>query len=818
MLQLETPNAPLAQTKRPTSSKMGAPSGLQFAIDILKVCVWRWYWFVLALIVTCSLCEVYLLVTPPTYTRDASILIKNEQKEMNASMKFLSGNIDLNNEVFALRAPNLAEETVRRLNLDMNYMAQGRFHEECIYGTNLSIRVELPDLNDHETAEFNLDMHSDGTYVLEDIKRNGALMSSPDLTSEIGKTIKTPLGRFLVKKSDTFTPQAIKLRVFRTTIQQATNYCMGHLSVSVVDENSTIIRLRYTDVNPQRAEDALSTIIAVYNENWVKDRNRVSVATSEFIGERLGVIEKELSGVENDISSFKSANLIPASQNDVASIYVGQAQTAQANVTEINNQLYLARYVRNYLTNENNFYQLIPANQGLNNANVGNQIGEYNTMLLRRNNILQASSLSNPLVQELDGKLAELRNAIVRSVDNHIQSLNMELRTNQSVHSMSNSKIASSPQQSKYLLSVERQQKVKESLYLYLLQKREENELSQAFTAYNSRIITPPSGSNAPTSPDHGFIWLLGILAGLAIPVAGIVLYEMINNKVRGRRDLSELSIPFIGEIPFAIHHQSYAQRFQNFIKSFKKNKKEDKTLHIVVRDKSRNYINEAFRVVRTNIEFMSARGERSKVIMLSSFNPNSGKTFVESNLVTSLAIKNKHVLAIDLDMRKASLSAMVNKPKQGVSDYLSGNVDSVEDVIVKGMTHPNLDVLPVGTIPPNPTELLAESRLGELIAYAREHYDYVFLDCPPVEIVADATIVGKHSDMTLFVIRAEKLDKTLLPEIQTYYDENRLPKISIILNGTSSAFSYYGYHRYGYHRYGYGSYNSYGGYAHDKF
>lgn len=794
-------------------------------LDMLMVFLSKWYWFVLCIIIALAACEAFLLYTPPTYTREASILIKNETKGSDAvgGMSFLNTNVDVNNELFTLRSPNIVTEVVRQLHLDVNYKNQGRFHEAAIYGSNLSIQVLPLDLNDNESAEFWIDLKDNDTFVIKDFSRNDVAITSNPLAAKVGQTINTPIGKVEVKKSGANFRQNISLRIERVPVHYAINQVMKNLNVAAVSEMSTIINIKYEDENPQRAEDILSTIIAVYNENWVKDRNRMSVSTSEFIRDRLKVIENELGSVDNDISSFKSANLIPANANDVASIYVGQASSASAQSTELNNQLYMARYVRNYLTNEANKYQLIPANQGT-DAGLAPQITAYNELLRTRNNLLNASSLQNPIVQDYDVQLEQLRGALIASVDNHIAQLSTSLRSSQSIQGQANSKIASSPSQSKYLLSVERQQKVKESLYLYLLQKREENELSQAFTAYNSRVITPASGSNKPTFPDHPTVWIIGIVAGLVIPGIIIFLAETVNNKVRGRRDLNELTIPFIGEIPLYHHRRSFKEKFwapwQKFwatVNIFKKSKiKEDKTLHILVKDRSRNVINEAFRVIRTNIEFMTAKTENGKVIMLTSFNPNSGKTFVASNLITSFAIKKKRAIAVDLDLRKASLSAMVNKPKIGVSDYLSGVTNNIGDIIIKGSTHDFLDVIPVGTIPPNPTELLFDDRLADLIETLRGQYDYIFLDCPPVEIVADASIVGRHADMTLFLIRAELLDRSLLPDIQKYYDDHRLPQMSIILNGTTDAFSYYGYHRYG-SRYGYYGSSYYGGYTHES-
>lgn len=796
-------------------------------LDMLTVFASKWYWFILCLAIGLSSSYLYLQVTPPIYTRSASILIKNDFQSNaaagNAGMNVFGTSVDVNNELFTLQSPDIAEATVRNLHLEVNCYAQGRFHEESIYGTALNVLIVPLELNDHEAAEFMFDEKNDGSYLMTHFVRGGNKIPGV-VKGKVGKVVDTPIGKIEVKKSVNYTPQEISLRVERTSIPAAINKVSTGLSVSAVSEMSTIIKLSYDDQNPQRAEDVLSTLIAVYNEKWVKDCNRRSVSTSEFIGERLEVIEKELGNVENDISSFKSANLIPAGANDVASIYVGQATSATAQSTEISNQLHMARYVRNYLTNDANKYTLIPANQGVNSPNISGQIAEYNALLLSRNNLLSASSLQNPIVQEKDLQLAELRNALIASVDNHIASLNVELRSAQSIRGQANSKIASSPSQSKYLLSVERQQKVKENLYLYLLQKREENELSQAFTAYNNRVISNATGSNIPTFPIPNMVWAIGGIAGLVIPGLIIFLLEAINNKVRGRKDLNDLSIPFIGEIPTHRHHRTLKEKLVAPWKNLRDNLKsmlklgevqEDKTLHILVKDHSRNVINEAFRVIRTNIEFMTAKGSRGKVIMLTSFNPNSGKTFVVTNLVTSFAIKRQRVLAIDLDLRKASLSAMVDKPKIGIADYLSGVTDSFDDIVVRDATHDYLDVVPVGTIPPNPTELLFDDRLAKLLDSLRNQYAYIILDCPPIEIVADATIVGRCADTTLFIIRAEVLDRSLLPDIQKYYDENRLPKMSIILNGTTDAFSYYGYHRYG-ARYGYYGGSAYGGYTKD--
>ena len=785
-----------------TAQMQKTTSPMTMVMDVLMNYLSKWYWFVLCIGLGLTGSYLYLKTTPPVYTRSASIMIKNDAKEVQTQMSFISSNVDISNELYTLKSRDIAAAAVKNLRLDVTYYGMGRFHEEIVYGSNMPVKVLPLQLNDQEAADFIFELRPDSTFIMTEFTRGGVPVPG-GVKGKIGGKVKTPIGEIEVVKVDNTAPMNIRVRVDRQPVPVAINQVSSNLSVGAISDQSTIISITYTDESPQRAEDIISAIIAEYNESWMADSNRKTVATTEFIKERLGVIEKELGNVENDISTYKSANLIPAGSNDVSSMYIEQANTATTQATEINSQLYMARYVRNYLMNTANKYTLIPANQTFSNANLGSQISEYNNLLMTRNNMLNVTSEQNPLVQRKDQQLDGLRSALVASIDNYIATLNVSLRSAQSVKGVANQKIASSPAQSKYLLSVERQQKVKENLYLYLLQKREESELSQAFTAYNTRIISSPTGSNVPTFPVPQLIWLIGAVAGFAVPALLIFLLEAVNNKVRSRKDLVGITIPFIGEIPLYRHHRTFKEKLFGPWKKFYANMKnmlfpeddfiEDKTLHILVKDHSRNVINEAFRVIRTNIEFMTAKGGRGRVIMNTSFAPNSGKTFVVTNLITSFAIKKQKVLAIDLDLRKASLSAMVGKPKIGIADYLSGVTDSFDDVVIRNATHQYLDIVPVGTIPPNPTELLFDDRLAELLEELRDEYAYIILDCPPVEIVADASIIGKYADATLFIVRAEYLDKSLLPDIQEYYEEGKLPKMSLILNGTADAFSYYG-------------------------
>lgn len=804
--------------------------------DIVIILVSHWYWIVLSLFLAWGAAELFLRMSRPVYTRSASILIKDLNKGKNmgndaygfSEAGLFAQTTDLNNEIFMLKSPSAMTEVIHRLDLQMDYEMEGTLQYGTLYGSSLPFTLEFLDASDVLNCNVMVECIGDSIIELSNYRRDYHNVEGFSVKGRLRAELNTPLGRVRVLPTAHWYNFDRKVLVKHLRLQEALAKYSDELIVEAAD-GSTIINMSIDDYNIQRAEEILYNLIAIYNEQWMDDRNQISVSTNQFINERLEVIENELGNVDRNISDYKSEHLIAGDANAMANMYMGQAQTAQSQIVDLNNQLYMARAVRGYLTNEQNFNQLLPSSQGMSNASITSQIAQYNQLLLRRNNLLSASSLQNPIVQDLDGQLASLRSTLIVSIDNHVNELNVLIQSAKGVQAQGTSRVAASPSQNKYLLSVERQQKVKESLYLFLLQKREENELSQAFTAYNNRVVTPPSGSNEPTSPIAKYVYLTCLLIGLALPIAILLIGELANTSVRGRKDLDVLKIPFLGELPM-MDPEPKLKRFLRALRNrflpghsnTSRHRKEDKTLHLVVKPDSTNVMNEAFRVIRTNMEFMAGRNEEgARVIMLTSFNPNSGKTFVVSNLGLALTYKKKRTLVIDLDMRKRSLSALVGKRGMGLSNYLGGYIDDYHEVIRPVPEVPNLDVLPAGKIPPNPTELLYEQRLDDLLKAVRKEYDYIFLDCPPLEIVADATIVSRLADMSIFVIRAEALQLTALPDVQKYYDEARLPKMTVLLNGTTDAFSRYGYHRYGSrygYSYGYGRSYSYGyGYGYGK-
>lgn len=793
---------------QPTQNKPAGNDDFLRIQDLFILCLAKWYWFVISLAILLGAATIYLLKTPPVYTRSASLLIKEDGKSGSGNEAAgVLGDIDIfrtstniNNEMLSMQSPAVMYEVVRRLHLDVNYTTDGRFYDPVIYGSDNPYEVSFFDLGDAESASFTLRPDKDGQVKLTDFTRNGE-EADGDAVTALNDTVQTPVGRLLVNARPGSTAAQQTVYVSRISMQAAATGYSSRLTVSLNNESSTVVNLTLQDVCTQRAEDVLNTLISVYNENWVKDKNQIAVSTSMFINERLGVIERELGNVDEDISSYKSENLLPDVQA-AASMYMAESSETNAKIQTLNTQLSMTRYVRSYLTGASSRNQLLPANSGIENSGIEKQIAEYNTLQLRRNDLVANSSETNPLVVDMDHSLHALRDAIIRTLDNYVTTLNTQLRALQQSARQTTARIAANPSQGKYLLSVERQQKVKESLYLFLLQKREENELSQAFTAYNTRVIMPPSGSMAPTAPAKKNILLIAFVIGLIIPVAVIFLRESMNTRIRGRKDLDALTLPFVGEIPQAATKKKGTS-----------DKKSTENNPIVVHEGSRDIINEAFRVLRTNLEFMTDKEQHSNVIVVTSFNPGSGKSFLAMNIAVSLAIKQKKVLVIDGDMRHGSTSAYVGSPQTGLSNYLSGHVNNLKDIIVTDARHASLQFLPVGTIPPNPTELLFSDRLKQLIDTVRSQYDYIFIDCPPIEMVADTQIIEQLADRTLFVVRTGLLERSMLPELQRIYDEKKYKNMALILNGTVGSGGHYGYrygYRYGYH-YGYGSGSYYG-------
>ncbi len=770
--------------------------------DLWSMFVPKWYWFAISLFITLTIAVLYLLSTPPIYTRTAAILVKDNSKSSSSTsamndfsdLGIFKSNTNINNELLTLKSPTLMTEVVNRLGLNETFTIRKGLKNVDLYKVSpvtitFCDKIEVP-------LSFTIKFSSKEAFAISELEISGEDIGET-LSAQMGDSIQTSAGIMIVSPTQEFTDAFIgtSIRYVRGSVRAAVDTYSNALVAELGNEDATIINLSINDTSIRKAEDILNTLIEVYNENWIRDKNQIAVSTSQFISDRLGVIESELGHVDENIFSYKSEHLLPDVQA-ASSLYMAQSAENNKELSTLNNQLSTAQYIRREL-NTKQLDQTLPANSGIVSANIETQISEYNNLVLDRNRLIANSSEKNPLVKNMASSLQSMQRTIIQSVDNLIVSLNTQIRSLRRQEEATTNRLASNPNQAKYLLSVERQQKVKEELYLYLLQKREENELSQAFTAYNTRLITAPRGSMFPTAPRKMNILLVAFAVGLLVPAVGIFMKENMNTKVRGRKDLENLSIPFIGEIP---QYSGTKKKWWEF----KHRKRQDMKI-IVVNEGNRNIINEAFRVLRSNMDFMASKDNNQHVFVLTSFNPGSGKSFLAINIAISFAIKKKKILVIDGDLRHRTVSSYVDSPNKGLSDYLNNQIEDWKEIIVSYKGYTNLHILPIGTIPPNPTELLEDNKLSMLIEALRPEYDYIFIDCPPVDIVADAQIIEKWADRTIFVVRSGLLDRSMLSELENMYTGKRFKNLSMILNGTESTGGRYGY-RYGYH-YGYASY-----------
>ena len=763
--------------------------------DFLFICLEHWKWFVVSVVLCLMFAFFYIVVKQPIYERNASLMIKDDiaggssfMSEANtfADMGLFSMKSNVHNELICIQSPALILDVVKRLNLDMNYVEKGIISKRTLYGNTLPVSVKIVGLNDRDGCSFTMNVLGN-KVTLSEFHLNEAEFNET-ITANIGDSISTPIGKIiLIPGAVVDVEHQREIFVSRSSLISAINGCSSKFSAAIADKQSSVINLTYKDVSLQRAEDFLNTLIAVYNENWIRDKNQIALSTSRFINERLTVIEKELSDVDGAISEFKSKNLI-TDVNAISNMYISRSEAANSQLLDLNNQLYIAKYIKNFLASKGDVLELLPAITGISSGTIENQIAEYNTKLLQRNSILANSSELNPIVVDYNNSLKLMQDAILVSIDNQISAIEAQIKGYKDSDAKNRDQIASNPTQAQVLISIEREQKVKEALYIYLLQKREENQLSQAFTAYNTRIITPPMGGNIPISPVKRNILLIAFFLGICIPAGIIYLFFVMNGKVKNIRDIEMLTAPFAGEIPLCLPKKKFGL--------FEK-KQHQISLSILVENNSRNVVNEAFRMLRTNVEFLLGRDKKSKVIMVTSLKANSGKSFITANLAKSFSVKGLKVVVVDLDLRHASASELVPHTDAGVSGYLSEYINNIDDIIYP--VSDNYDLIPVGIKPPNPVELLQSEKLNMLLTELKAKYDLVFVDVPPINIVADTSVIAPYVDFSLFIVRVGLYQKDELPIIEEIYRDNKLNNMSICLNA-SVINSRYHYGKYGYY------------------
>lgn len=777
---------------------MEANESSAFSIhDIIRLMLANWYWFVISVILCLGCAYLYLASTEKVYNRTATILVKDSRKGGDtdlATFSELAGfsarrNVD--NEIYILQSRRLMEQVVRQLNLTMNYSTRRGLRMATLYKES-PIEVNFINGNDFEAASFEVKLLDANRISISEFMNKkidkGEIEGEDTIVEAVmGDTIQTPVGTLCITPTFYLTEEYAgrTIKVGKSSINAATSAYRKAVQSSVVNKLSSIITLSMRDVVPQRAEDVINSLIAAYNGDAMEDKRIVARQTATFIDNRLAVISQELGNVDKEIEQFKRKNDIFDLSTE-AQRMLTESSKYKSEGLHIENQISMAKYLREFMTDKEQENALIPATAAILNSGISTQISQYNTMLLTRDKLRAEGSENNPTLQNLNKALEANRLAIISSLDSHIEALQIQSEALRKEERYANTRIQSASSKEKEILGSIRQQKVKEELYLYLLQKREENELAVEVVEPNSRIVDAAFGSPLPVYPKSFMILAVAILFGLGIPFAILYLMEVLDTSIRGRKDIEEhSSIPFLGEIPLYTGATNHG---------------------IAVRENGRDSVSEAFRILRTNMNFMNVNNKEQKVIMVTSSNPHAGKTFVSVNLALTMAMAGKKTLLIDMDLRRRSLSKVMGhgSDTKGMTSYLSGSTKSIADLILPTRTNANLHVLYAGVQPPNPAEMLLSERLDELMKELRSEYDYIILDSVPALVVADAMITDRLCDLTMYVVREGLLDRRQLPDIDRFYREKKFQNMTLVLNGASMKRSNYGYgYGYGYDYYG---------------
>lgn len=787
----------------------------------------NWKWFVLSLIVCLGLGYLYLRYATPAYQASTKVLIKDDDDSKRrgslgssmiqsaANLGFMSNSNGIDNEIEILSAHDLAQLAVHDMKIYVNYYHKSAFKDPLVYKEQeVSVDLDLPHLK-KLNAPIKLSIEKEGTkyHVKGTYNLPIDAFSFEKETSEFEKTfdrlpatISTRVGTL------TFTPSKIYkledgevLKAVIVSPEMAAKQYTKNLTVSQTSKTTTIAELVLNDENPQRALDYLNTLLKVYNRQANEDKNEIAYRTEQFINNRLQKINAELGNTEGQLESYKKRNkVIEMKLNATATIANSDAYAQK--LQDANTQVELLNELGKYMNEPGNKYQPIPSNVGLTDESSTELINQYNKIALDRNNALHAASETSPTVTPLTAQLDALTTSIKRAMRQ--AKLGMEIQRNSIAKQAAEyaGQISNSPEQERVLTQIGRQQEVKSGLYLMLLEKREENSISLAATADKGKIIDAPSFIGK-VSPKSSIIMLIALVLGLAIPAGILFLIEFFKYKIEGHEDVIKLTqIPVIADIPVASD-------------AAKKEGKAD----IVVHQNVNNLMEEIFRGLRTNIQFILKSDE--KVIMFTSSTSGEGKTFVASNIGISLALLGKKVIMVGLDIRKPRLAELfqIDNHHNGITNLIVRDHNSWEDIqnqILSSGVNSKLDLLMAGPVPPNPGELVTRASLDDIINQLKQHYDYIILDTAPVGLVNDSLQLGRLADLCVYVCRADYTPKASFGMINGLNAEKKLPNMCIVLNGVDLSKKkhsfYYGVGKYGkYGKYGnYGSYGSYGKYG----
>lgn len=782
--------------------KLGEQSEEQVNIqELLFRYLIHWPWFVVSIIICIACAWGYLRLTTPIYNISATVLIKDEKKGGGASMSsdlekmglegFVSSSSNVDNEIEVLRSKSLAREVVNNLGLFVTYMDEDEFPSKELYHTS-PVLVSLT----HQEAdklpgrmEINMILQPTGALGVQITVGEKEYRKQFDKLPAVFPTDEGTIAFFA--NNDTLSavcPENItKERHITAFINRPFSVLkeyVSSLSIAPTSKTTSVVVISLENTNTRRGRDYINKLLEMYNINANNDKNEVAQKTAEFIDERIGIISKELGSTEQDLENFKRSAGITDLSSEAQIALTGNAEYEKKRVenqTQINLVMDLQRYMKG------NEYEVLPSNIGLQDAASAGAIDRYNQMLVERKRLLRTSTENNPTIINLDTSIRAMRTNVQATLDATLKGLQITKEDLAREASRYSRRINDAPTQERQFVSIARQQEIKSGLYLMLLQKREENAITLAATANNAKIIDEALADDNPISPKKTIVYLAALVLGVGLPVGVIYLIGLTKFKIEGRADVEKLtSLPVVGDIPLA----------------------DEKTGSIAVFENQNNLMSETFRNVRTNLQFMLENGKN--VILVTSTISGEGKSFISANLAISLSLLGKKVVIIGLDIRKPGLNKVFNIPKKehGITQYLTNTTANLMDFVQPSDINKNLFILPGGTVPPNPTELLARGGLEKAIETLKANFDYVILDTAPVGMVTDTLLIGRVADLSVYVCRADYTHKAEFTLINELAENNKLPNLCIAVNGLDLNSRKYGYY------YGYGKYGKYYGYG----